>query len=434
MSSYAPQGNGIKKPMNMLENPIYPDIRRAPPRFVWSKKHWKVDAGATLRDTESFSQFSEPAILAQSRSYNKTIYGQSSHKDIVNAEFRPPLQNYYEDIGPLNRVPATIEAIVPRINPGTAGHDGTSGYTAKNERPSDISSALTDRIKNAESHANFYHPMDAPLDNSILPDLEIKLPSISIHSGWNFPSQNTQERPELNLGDEKLQAVPIKSGYFSSVRIDGPNKFENYESRENRPQVSAHSGINTPYQMNSETPTLELFENRPQVSAHSGINTPYKMNSETPTLELFENRPQVSAHSGINTPYQMNSETPTLELFEKIDNIPINIINPGSSEGYRNQEPSSYDTDKYNRENIPSYSYSVPSQDPVFRSRNEETRPHFREKLQPIKSYGQVSHSGGHIPRFGIEDMYPGVLNSNPRSQRPNKYSIAKKKSVYRLH
>ena len=117
-------GNGIKKPLNMIENPVYPDIKKGPPRFVWSRKYWQVDPGATMRDTEPITQFIEPAVLAQSRDYNKTVYGQSSHKDIVNAAFRPPLLDYYEDIGPLNRIPATTKAIIPHINPSTAGHGG----------------------------------------------------------------------------------------------------------------------------------------------------------------------------------------------------------------------------------------------------------------------------------------------------------------------
>jgi hypothetical protein len=462
MTSSGPNGNGLKKPLNMLESPVFPDIKKAMPRFVWSKKHWTVDAGATLRDTEPFNQFIEPAILAQSRTYNKTIYGQSSHKDIVNAEFRPPLESYYEDVGPLTRVPATIEAIFPRVNPSTISSGGTSGYTAKNERLSDVSSALTDRIKHGEARPTFYCPMDDPIDNSILPDLELKLPPISVHAGWEVPFRTTQETPNIDLGESKLQAVPINSGYATSIRIDGPNKFENYEARNNRPTYSADAGMNTPYQMNSETPTIELFENRPHVSVGAGMNTPYQMNmetpitelfenrpnvsvgagmnapykissAETPTIELFENRPHVSVSSGMNTPYQMNMETPITELVQKLDTIPITVINPGSEDGYKYSEPIEYNTDTYIHQNIPNYSYTVPSQDPVFRTRNEETRPHFREKLQPEKSYGKISQSSGIIPSFGIGLPTEFINDTTSRAQRPSKYTVNKKKSIYRF-
>lgn len=172
----------------MIENPVYPDIRQGPPRFTWSRKYAPVDTGAVLKSTEPFTQLVSPAILAQSRDYNKTVYGQSSHRDIVNAEFRPPPVSYYEDVAPLSRLPTKIHAIVPHINPGTAGFDsGTSGYTAQTTRPSDITKNLTDRVKTGELRPTFYAPLEMPQDNSVLPDLEVAIPNISAHAGWDVP-------------------------------------------------------------------------------------------------------------------------------------------------------------------------------------------------------------------------------------------------------
>ena len=87
--SYTP-GSGMKKPLNMLEGPVYPDIRRKLPDFKWTRKHWTVDAGATMKGVEPMTQMYENAVLTQARDYNQTIYGKSSHREIVNAEFRPP--------------------------------------------------------------------------------------------------------------------------------------------------------------------------------------------------------------------------------------------------------------------------------------------------------------------------------------------------------
>ncbi len=67
----------MKKPLNAIEVPTFPDIKKGPPRFQWSRKFWQADPGATLRDTEPFTQFYENAILVQSRDYNKTQYGSS---------------------------------------------------------------------------------------------------------------------------------------------------------------------------------------------------------------------------------------------------------------------------------------------------------------------------------------------------------------------
>ena len=73
-------GAGVKKPLNIIEGPMFPDIKETLPRFVDAKKHWTVDTGATILDTGHLDQTLNGAILAQSRSYNQTVYGQSSQK------------------------------------------------------------------------------------------------------------------------------------------------------------------------------------------------------------------------------------------------------------------------------------------------------------------------------------------------------------------
>ena len=405
MTHYSP-GAGLKKPMNMLENPVYPDIKKGPPRFVWSRKHWQVDEGATLRDTEPFTQFIEPAVLAQSRDYNKTVYGQSSHRDIVNAEFRPPLLSYYEDIGPLTRVPATIHAIVPHINPSTAGHDGgTSGYESRNQRTSDVAGALTDRIKNKEWRPTFYAPMDIPADNSVLPDLEAKLPPISVHAGWNIPIYIAPQPEEHDLGDERF-TVPLQAGYRSQVQLDGPSGYEGLELSDNRPAVSADAGQTT--QLRLDGPSgyegTELSDNRPSVSSSAGMNTPVRLDAETQVEELMYNRPQVSAGAGMNTPVRLDAETRVEELIEKLGGTPVAVLNPGSETGYKSQVEMYTDVDEHVRDNRPMYSYVVPKEVPAYRTRNEQThQPHFRERLQVPKAYGQISQTGGAIPKMGLE-------------------------------
>ena len=140
-------GRGLKKPLNSLNNPVYPDIRKALPRFQWSGKHWKVDEASALLSPEALHIAADHVILAQSRNYNKEIYGQSSHRDIVNGEFRPPIQDQYADFGPLTRIPVTSRTIIGRVNPGTTGHgNGTNLYTPNNQSITGISSYLTDRV------------------------------------------------------------------------------------------------------------------------------------------------------------------------------------------------------------------------------------------------------------------------------------------------
>src|SRR5271154_1968142 len=100
----------LKKPLNALDNPVYPDIRSTGPRFYDSGKHWTVDVGKTMSQVEFQPGYLDYALLAQERDYNQRIYGKSSNKDVVNKAFRPPLITL-EDTLPLNRIPRG--AVVP---------------------------------------------------------------------------------------------------------------------------------------------------------------------------------------------------------------------------------------------------------------------------------------------------------------------------------
>lgn len=347
---------GIKKPLNQIEGPVYPDIKKGPPIFKWSKKYWKVDP-SVLRDTENITQFYEPAVLAQSRDYNKTIYGQSSHKDIVNAAFRPPIQNPLYDHFPMNRIPVTSEAIIPRINPGTAFDNGTGGFHSKNERHSDIQGALTDRVSTGEMRPTFYCPIDQPIDNSVLPTLETVIPSISASAGFNMPFTVDAPKQDVQLFSNQIDA-PIDTGFTTQITVDGENAIEH----------------------------TQLFDNRPQVSVTAG------------------NNPQVQINAPIRDDIELETQL----------TAPLNVGNVGTAYeggGYHERMYDNEQSINYLQDAHPSFSYAVPAT-PTFRAENERTyKPHFRRKLQPKKYYGNISHAS-FIPRSGIEQ--PGCnLKSN---------------------
>ena len=159
--AYIP-GGGIKRPLNTLENPTYPDIRRGPPRFRSAGKHWKVDVGATLMDQYANRQLTEGTLLIQSRDYNKTIYGQSSHRDVVNKNFRPPLLDPIKDFYPLSRLPR--ERVIPRLNPGTAG-GSTSGFASQNMRPNGLEKYYEHRLKPGSMGVTHYAPPSLVVEN-----------------------------------------------------------------------------------------------------------------------------------------------------------------------------------------------------------------------------------------------------------------------------
>ena len=455
----------MKKPLNQIEVPAYPDIKKGPPRFVWSRKHWVADPGAVMRDAEPFTQFYENAVLVQSRNYNETQYGKSSHKDVVNAEFRPPLISPYEDNYAITRIPCTIHAIVPHINPTTADDTGgTTSYQAKNQRPSDIEGALTDRLKDATWRPTFYAPMDAPVDNSVLPDLDITMPSISVQSGWEIPYNSglAGVNPVIPLR-EQIFTTPLQTAPQPPVLINGENKnIENFTLISTLPSYSASSGANptykttiynenvklgttsgftTPfssgtnstfyldgdveyiselsktlpnysttagsnvsYTSHFEDHTPNLNRKQPSYSMTSFSSTEYTNTSPNPEIHLEYNRPQVSVTSGGDTNFSSHFEERSYDLQSKLDSMPISVINPGSEFGYFENNESVQTLENKVRQNKPNYSYYIPQEVPTYREKNEMTHtPSFIEKLQAEKSYGSIAQSGGFIPRFGVD-------------------------------
>lgn len=85
-----------KKPLNNLENPTPTIFRKAGPRFRDAGKHWMVDTGKVLYEASQGplnNGMIDSVVLIQNRDYNKQFaYGISSHKSVVNDNFRPPMK------------------------------------------------------------------------------------------------------------------------------------------------------------------------------------------------------------------------------------------------------------------------------------------------------------------------------------------------------
>ena len=79
MSSYQ-AGMGLKKPLNVLSSPIYPDIKQQIQNFKSAGRFWNVDVGQTLIDTEGSTFLLGDSILSKSYRDNIDKYGQSSHQ------------------------------------------------------------------------------------------------------------------------------------------------------------------------------------------------------------------------------------------------------------------------------------------------------------------------------------------------------------------
>jgi hypothetical protein len=335
------------------------------------------------------------------------------------------------------------------------------------------------------------------MDNKVLPDLETKLPSISQHAGWSIPVFISPTIPETYIGEERLGkgGARMKAGYETGVRIDAPTPLQRYELGTTLPQISAGAGMNTPVLIDAPIPVegYELGNNRPMVSVTAGTQVPihlsftpveydfsrnlpsipvtagyeFPMDISTPTPSqnyqlsrnlpsvpvtagyefpvdittptdphhsLQYNRPQVSVTAGANIPITLNSKTPEIELETKIGKAPISgVLNAGSEDGFRAENTPALNEEEYITQKLPSYSYIIPGEEPVFRERNSTVTPHFRERLQPEKAYGNISQSSGTIPRSGVDEYLDLVSKRTTSRPSRNPYYSQKKKAVYRL-
>ena len=385
-------GAGVKKPLNIIEGPMFPDIKQTLPRFVNAGKHWTVDTGATILDTGHLDQTLNGAILAQSRSYNQTVYGQSSSKDVVNKNFRPPLLSQ-DDFLPLSRQPRKI--VVPRINPSGVA----DSYFTQNNRPGEIDSYLTDRVKQGEWRPTFFAPITFPNDsNAIVPDLELTLPHYTASAGINTPA--------------KFDAPPQMP-----VLVGGREEFT----------LLLDSGVNIPVALDGDVVhDFDLPLKRPHYKAGARMNTPVTLDMETPLshLELQENRPRYATDARMNTLLQLDMETPLtkLELHTQVDSKLFS--NPGSAvfDGHDYTTGESSQLDKVG-DTLPQVSYIVPPTTSVTVPNNRSMPYSFtglREKVEPdTSSYTSASS----IPRSGIDvlkvNLRP-VNNKNAMESQQN--------------
>ena len=395
--AYIP-GAGRKKPLNMLENPIQPDITQALPEFKWSGKHWKVDAGATMRNTEDMDIFHSSAVLAQSRDYNQTIYGKSSHRDIVNAEFRPPILDPYEDMYSLNRVPVTTRRIVPRINPEGVS-DGTASHRADNRTENGVFSALTDRVVSGEMRPTYFKPLQMNDGPKVLPDLETVIPSVSASAGFLYPTINGRtEYEDIDLGEGSINSR-LQPGMNIPLQLNGENGRENMTLFDNRPSVSVSAGATSSDIAPLRIEEIELLENRPFVSVTAGGNSRDITSIQNIEMELQNSRPSVSVSSGMSPNIQIDGKSAHVEIGD-LKSAPTSIIttNPGTTLGgvWLMEKP----TEEYITSGRPSYSYTVPKE-VGYRSRVLNAPRRMREKLAPIQPRNQISTAGA-IPSFGI--------------------------------
>lgn len=400
-------GQGIKKPTNMMQAPIYPDIKKGPIEFKNSGKYWTVDVGQTLIDTESNTQLIEDAVLARSYRDNIDRYGQSSYQEKI-AVFRPPLQNYYEDFGSLTRLPTKIHAITPYINPGTA-FDDNSTFSSMNNDVQEVTRYITDKITTPAWRNTYFMPMETLPDTSILPDLVTNIPTYSLSAGSNVsvnidaPREeklSTVQKPQVSVHSNT--SIPYGSALYDQTSTD-------VILQDTSPMVSGHSGYVTPYTSHIEThlDELELNKTLPTRSVTSGVQSSYTTNGRN-SLEdtrLSKTLPTTSVSAGYTPVTLFNGETHLDEMIlESHITTKLNVHNKGSEDGYQTRIDSYTSPDDYLklREN-PKVAIATR---PVFGYQDNRNiaskKVHFQSKIQPVKSYDSGLNSGT-IHRSGVE-------------------------------
>jgi hypothetical protein len=409
---------GMKSPLNQLQTPVFPDIKKGPPRFVWSRKHWTVDTGETLKQVEHIPQMQENAVLFQSRDYNSQhaygSYPKYNKGQFVNLEFRPPMQDR-DDFLPLSRIPRPV--VVPRINPGSAFSSGGSAFSQQNMGLSQIEKYLTDRVKEGEIRPTFFAPLSMPDDNSVLPDLELKLPAVSAGAGFKFPnvenngSLEEDSRRYTSL-DYKRNPISVLAGSNTSYKQDAPDARSNMVFDYSRPQVSASAGHAARDMIGLTQIDMELEYNRPQVAVMAREKFTATPGLTPVDLDLDYNRPQVSAIARNNTHAIYDGQTSVDKLLKANDDH-LDYQSVGGYSG-SNMTPI-YDmeqSEKHIRGGVDrnltdrkaNVSYVVPS-NTYYEAQNtaSSAAPAYRQKLRSIGRHHGSFSTQGHIRRSGVD-------------------------------
>lgn len=417
-------GAGFKKPLNMLETPIYPDIKKTIPRFQWSGKHWNVDTAKVMLEQEGNEQLLADSILAQNRDYGRDQYGHSSYQEKITV-FRPPLISAYEDNMPLNRLPTKIYAIQPRINPGTAHGQGGSAYEANNSSVPEISKYITDRIATNQWRETFFAPMSGPEDgNTVQPDLVYTIPQHAVSSGYTTQVTKDAYDPRSDyVSDIEKLTTSASAGYTSNYDMplsqQTTSSLPGGELLSNVPEYSTSAGYSAPYTVNGTIiENFELERKTPNYSMSSGYAAPFSVDGEMNTeYELQRKTPATPVSSGYTSANTVNGETRLDELvFSSKLSAPNVVANPGSETGFQTRLDSYTSPEQHMklREN-PKVSASA-QHNSEYRELNSMTKNfHVRTKTEPVKFYGHGLDKGtiltNNVPSHPVKLKHESMKN-----------------------
>lgn len=198
----------VKRPSNMLENPVLPNIKKGPPRFMNSRKHWVSDE-SMINGNEGHlpdSHLYQDAILLQSRDSSRIKYGISSHRDYVNEDFRPPIETM-EDREPLSRMPRDI--VWGRINPQV------DWYEPNNSTIGEAHKYFTNRVKDPQIAPEQSISIGGGVGKPMEHKYRAEIPQHMVVS-HNYQRQDTP----LLIGEAKYSTHTSTEGYSGAQQSD----------------------------------------------------------------------------------------------------------------------------------------------------------------------------------------------------------------------
>lgn len=311
--------HGRRKPLNMLEQPQWPEIREGPPRFISARRSRNVDVGKVMMDFDQYPELWGHNILTNSWNDNQTKYGKRpNHTLVVNKEFRPPPQDL-EDLLPISRDRRPV--VFGRINPG-GGYthaQNTSlaqvdGWLKEDERVMDGSIAPT-----FESHITFFQPEREPLLSRVLPDH-------SISAGEHYPTRD-EIQPPMNITlDPSIPPVPIHAGFEYPFGAGTPFEVSDLKLNRNLPEISLNAGGNTlPVFTPRELPIYEYT--LPRIGEVTAGERSQALGFATFEYQLEEIGIHPTLEAGFETPYRA-LERPIVSPIER-PNLPARKVGSG---------------------------------------------------------------------------------------------------------
>nr|WQM87200.1 hypothetical protein [Marseillevirus cajuinensis] len=337
-----------KQPLNPIEGPIQPCIKKDPPRFVEAGKAWTVNPGDIILDNAENPYLVDGTVLAVARDRNKTQYGQRSYTFKVNKNFRPPLIDR-DDLVPLSRLPrpTTQYRNNPSIPFQTMNPISVEGLRyVKQQR-------CADGIR-----PSFFHRVEEPQPDVIV-DLSQKLPTISAEApkstpvflsnecvsdpnirkiGWEVTLRNKgavqphlnssvpvslhqeTQQPELEHRNPKVFAG---AGATFCLRENGTMGQSDLELSKRNPSVFANAGREWFTRFDVQQPDVELELHNPSVFASAGEWNPVKYTNSSRDIELERRNPSVFADSRKEFGVNVNTSSPDIFLEQKRPTVSV---------------------------------------------------------------------------------------------------------------